>query len=187
MLILSFKNLLSVILIHWYFILAGNNSFFGSCWFILQFRRVNLILKIRVKLKFWMRSSIPTPITMMWLHCIWHLYFSHVSLFDYLCSSMPWCFFFRDPEGNQIFTFFLCAITNRESWFRQINKLVPELFYFALQKDGPGAPGGQSWTVQWLKFDNSYFKVLCDDGNMYRSLKKQHDLFVLILLLKLLV
>jgi hypothetical protein len=27
------------------------------------------------------------------------------------------------------------------------------------QKDGPGAPGGQSWTAQWLKFDNSYFKV----------------------------
>ncbi|KAL6961557.1 putative L-ascorbate peroxidase 7, chloroplastic [Sarracenia purpurea var. burkii] len=26
------------------------------------------------------------------------------------------------------------------------------------QKDGPGAPGGQSWTVKWLKFDNSYFK-----------------------------
>ncbi|URE43443.1 Peroxidase [Musa troglodytarum] len=25
-------------------------------------------------------------------------------------------------------------------------------------KDGPGAPGGQSWTVQWLKFDNSYFR-----------------------------
>ncbi|KAG7032809.1 L-ascorbate peroxidase T, chloroplastic [Cucurbita argyrosperma subsp. argyrosperma] len=25
-------------------------------------------------------------------------------------------------------------------------------------KNGPGAPGGQSWTVQWLKFDNSYFK-----------------------------
>ncbi|KAI9072792.1 hypothetical protein K1719_045234 [Acacia pycnantha] len=25
-------------------------------------------------------------------------------------------------------------------------------------KDGPGEPGGQSWTVQWLKFDNSYFK-----------------------------
>ncbi|XP_023550083.1 probable L-ascorbate peroxidase 6, chloroplastic/mitochondrial [Cucurbita pepo subsp. pepo] len=25
-------------------------------------------------------------------------------------------------------------------------------------KDGPGAPGGQSWTAQWLKFDNSYFK-----------------------------
>ncbi|XP_047325575.1 probable L-ascorbate peroxidase 6, chloroplastic/mitochondrial [Impatiens glandulifera] len=25
-------------------------------------------------------------------------------------------------------------------------------------KEGPGAPGGQSWTVQWLKFDNSYFK-----------------------------
>ncbi|KAL6515532.1 putative L-ascorbate peroxidase 7, chloroplastic [Orobanche hederae] len=26
------------------------------------------------------------------------------------------------------------------------------------EKDGPGTPGGQSWTVQWLKFDNSYFK-----------------------------
>ncbi|KAL3638828.1 putative L-ascorbate peroxidase 7, chloroplastic [Castilleja foliolosa] len=25
-------------------------------------------------------------------------------------------------------------------------------------KEGPGAPGGQSWTAQWLKFDNSYFK-----------------------------
>ncbi|CAN1234339.1 L-ascorbate peroxidase T, chloroplastic [Linum perenne] len=25
-------------------------------------------------------------------------------------------------------------------------------------KDGPGAPGGQSWTAEWLKFDNSYFK-----------------------------
>lgn len=26
-------------------------------------------------------------------------------------------------------------------------------------KDGPGAPGGQSWTVDWLKFNNAYFKV----------------------------
>ncbi|CAA6663850.1 unnamed protein product [Spirodela intermedia] len=25
-------------------------------------------------------------------------------------------------------------------------------------KDGPGAPGGHSWTVQWLQFDNSYFQ-----------------------------
>ncbi|KQJ92013.1 probable L-ascorbate peroxidase 6, chloroplastic/mitochondrial [Brachypodium distachyon] len=25
-------------------------------------------------------------------------------------------------------------------------------------KNGPGATGGQSWTSQWLKFDNSYFK-----------------------------
>ncbi|ONM17333.1 L-ascorbate peroxidase S chloroplastic/mitochondrial [Zea mays] len=25
-------------------------------------------------------------------------------------------------------------------------------------KNGPGAPGGQSWTVEWLRFDNSYFK-----------------------------
>jgi hypothetical protein len=24
---------------------------------------------------------------------------------------------------------------------------------------GPGTPGGSSWTVEWLKFDNSYFKA----------------------------
>jgi hypothetical protein len=24
-------------------------------------------------------------------------------------------------------------------------------------ENGPGKPGGQSWTVDWLKFDNSYF------------------------------
>ena len=24
-------------------------------------------------------------------------------------------------------------------------------------KDGPGTPGGSSWTPEWLKFDNSYF------------------------------
>ncbi|TKY74259.1 L-ascorbate peroxidase T [Spatholobus suberectus] len=38
-------------------------------------------------------------------------------------------------------------------------------------KDGPGAPGGHSWTVQWLKFDNSYFKDIKE--------KKDEDLLVL--------
>ncbi|KAG0470949.1 hypothetical protein HPP92_015495 [Vanilla planifolia] len=38
-------------------------------------------------------------------------------------------------------------------------------------KDGPGAPGGQSWTVQWLKFDNSYFKDVKE--------QKDQDLLVL--------
>ncbi|XVE60307.1 hypothetical protein DITRI_Ditri05aG0118200 [Diplodiscus trichospermus] len=38
-------------------------------------------------------------------------------------------------------------------------------------KDGPGAPGGQSWTVQWLKFDNSYFTDI--------KAKKDEDLLVL--------
>ncbi|KAH6782649.1 thylakoidal ascorbate peroxidase [Perilla frutescens var. hirtella] len=38
-------------------------------------------------------------------------------------------------------------------------------------KDGPGAPGGQSWTVQWLKFDNFYFKDIKE--------KKDEDLLVL--------
>ncbi|XVE60308.1 hypothetical protein DITRI_Ditri05aG0118200 [Diplodiscus trichospermus] len=39
------------------------------------------------------------------------------------------------------------------------------------KKDGPGAPGGQSWTVQWLKFDNSYFTDI--------KAKKDEDLLVL--------
>ena len=26
-------------------------------------------------------------------------------------------------------------------------------------ENGPGTPGGTSWTIEWLKFDNSYFKV----------------------------
>ncbi|KAI5064371.1 hypothetical protein GOP47_0021041 [Adiantum capillus-veneris] len=38
-------------------------------------------------------------------------------------------------------------------------------------KDGPGAPGGQSWTVQWLKFDNSYFMDI--------KTKRDEDLLVL--------
>lgn len=29
-------------------------------------------------------------------------------------------------------------------------------------ENGPGKPGGSSWTPEWLKFDNSYFAVsLC--------------------------
>ncbi|KAL3840024.1 hypothetical protein ACJIZ3_024615 [Penstemon smallii] len=38
-------------------------------------------------------------------------------------------------------------------------------------KDGPGAPGGQSWTVQWLNFDNSYFKDIKE--------RRDEDLLVL--------
>ncbi|KAJ0789515.1 putative L-ascorbate peroxidase [Helianthus annuus] len=38
-------------------------------------------------------------------------------------------------------------------------------------KDGPGAPGGQSWTVKWLRFDNSYFKDIKE--------KRDEDLLVL--------
>ncbi|XP_009629388.1 putative L-ascorbate peroxidase 6, chloroplastic/mitochondrial isoform X1 [Nicotiana tabacum] len=38
-------------------------------------------------------------------------------------------------------------------------------------KDGPGNPGGQSWTVQWLKFDNSYFKDIKE--------RRDEDLLVL--------
>ncbi|KAK4481305.1 hypothetical protein RD792_012190 [Penstemon davidsonii] len=45
------------------------------------------------------------------------------------------------------------------------------LIAFAITKDGPGAPGGQSWTVQWLKFDNSYFKDIKE--------RRDEDLLVL--------
>ncbi|KAI8477043.1 MAG: ascorbate peroxidase [Monoraphidium minutum] len=38
-------------------------------------------------------------------------------------------------------------------------------------KDGPGKPGGQSWTVNWLEFDNSYFKEV--------KAKRDADLLVL--------
>ncbi|KMZ64358.1 Ascorbate peroxidase [Zostera marina] len=38
-------------------------------------------------------------------------------------------------------------------------------------QNGPGAPGGQSWTAQWLKFDNSYFTDIKE--------KKDGDLLVL--------
>jgi len=36
---------------------------------------------------------------------------------------------------------------------------------------GPGKPGGQSWTVEWLKFDNSYFVEV--------KTKRDEDLLVL--------
>ena len=26
-------------------------------------------------------------------------------------------------------------------------------------ENGPGTPGGTSWTIEWLKFDNSYFQA----------------------------
>lgn len=38
-------------------------------------------------------------------------------------------------------------------------------------KDGPGAPGGQSWTVDWLVFNNGYF----------REVKEQRDAELLVL------
>lgn len=38
-------------------------------------------------------------------------------------------------------------------------------------KDGPGKPGGQSWTVDWLVFNNAYFKDI--------KAQKDEDLLVL--------
>ncbi|KAI7732081.1 hypothetical protein M8C21_031360 [Ambrosia artemisiifolia] len=38
---------------------------------------------------------------------------------------------------------------------------IPPQSQVAVPKDGPGAPG-QSWTVKWLRFDNSYFKVYAE-------------------------
>jgi len=44
-------------------------------------------------------------------------------------------------------------------------------FFWHCTKEGPGAPGGQSWTPEWLKFDNSYFKEIKE--------KRDEDLLVL--------
>ncbi|XP_042516002.1 LOW QUALITY PROTEIN: probable L-ascorbate peroxidase 6, chloroplastic/mitochondrial [Macadamia integrifolia] len=50
----------------------------------------------------------------------------------------------------------------RSGWGKPVTKYT---------KDGPGAPGGHSWTVQWLKFDNSYFKDIKE--------RRDEDLLVL--------
>ncbi len=50
----------------------------------------------------------------------------------------------------------------RSGWGKAVTKYT---------KDGPGAPGGQSWTPEWLKFDNSYFREI--------KAKRDEDLLVL--------
>lgn len=42
------------------------------------------------------------------------------------------------------------ARPERSGWGKEVTKYT---------KDGPGKPGGQSWTVDWLTFNNTYFKV----------------------------
>ncbi|CAI5508851.1 unnamed protein product [Closterium sp. Naga37s-1] len=54
------------------------------------------------------------------------------------------------------------AHADRSGWGKESTKYT---------KDGPGRPGGCSWTVQWLKFDNSYFKDV--------KAKQDEDLLVL--------
>ncbi|XP_024538691.1 probable L-ascorbate peroxidase 6, chloroplastic/mitochondrial [Selaginella moellendorffii] len=54
------------------------------------------------------------------------------------------------------------ARPNRSGWGKDETKYT---------KDGPGLPGGQSWTVHWLKFDNSYF----------REVKEKRDAELLVL------
>ncbi|KAK9110244.1 hypothetical protein Sjap_018304 [Stephania japonica] len=54
------------------------------------------------------------------------------------------------------------ARPERSGWGKPVTKYT---------KDGPGAPGGQSWTVEWLKFDNSYFRDIKE--------RRDEDLLVL--------
>lgn len=35
---------------------------------------------------------------------------------------------------------------------------------YGYQENGPGTKGGQSWTIEWLKFDNQYFTVSRREG-----------------------
>lgn len=37
---------------------------------------------------------------------------------------------------------------------------LPSLDKTKYTAEGPGTAGGMSWTPEWLRFDNSYFKVL---------------------------
>ena len=52
---------------------------------------------------------------------------------------------------------------NSSSYKKHKQQLNIYILSAAWQKNGPGAPGGQSWTAEWLKFDNSYFKVLLSE------------------------
>lgn len=62
--------------------------------------------------------------------------------------------------SNHILFWIIFIALNLQQHLRCYSHEIPFVLIFPYrQKDGPGAPGGQSWTVQWLKFDNSYFKV----------------------------
>jgi L-ascorbate peroxidase len=38
--------------------------------------------------------------------------------------------------------------------------------------DGPGTKGGESWTPEWLKFDNSYFVEVQFSSSVLASFRK---------------
>eukprot|EP01025_Chloroclados_australasicus_P035256 TRINITY_DN3594_c0_g3_i2.p1 TRINITY_DN3594_c0_g3~~TRINITY_DN3594_c0_g3_i2.p1 ORF type:complete len:322 (+),score=50.27 TRINITY_DN3594_c0_g3_i2:109-1074(+) len=42
---------------------------------------------------------------------------------------------------------------------------IPKVDETKYTKDGPGTKGGQSWTEEWLQFDNSYFKEVKEKMN----------------------
>ncbi|KAI4967450.1 hypothetical protein ZWY2020_025891 [Hordeum vulgare] len=66
------------------------------------------------------------------------------------------------PEGSFLVVFYRMGLDDKVCGWK------PETKY---TKNGPGAPGGQSWTAEWLKFDNSYFKEIKE--------KRDQDLLVL--------
>jgi hypothetical protein len=82
----------------------------------------------------------------------------HVFQFTNICN---WWFIF-DITIRILLSHLAACIegSNRNSSsYRKHRQLDIYILSAAWQKNGPGAPGGQSWTAEWLKFDNSYFKV----------------------------
>lgn len=71
-----------------------------------------------------------------------------------LQRSSKYCYTgIRDWEDYGV-TGYLVGLTSEPVWCNTLSGALqnPKDKYI-------GNPGGQSWTVEWLKFDNSYFKV----------------------------
>ncbi|CAL4887361.1 unnamed protein product [Urochloa decumbens] len=94
----------------------------------------------------------------------------------------------RDPAGHLREVFYRMGLDDKEivalSGAHTLGRARPDRSGWGkpetkYTKDGPGEPGGQSWTVEWLKFDNSYFKDMKFLSQIPLKDQKEQDLLVL--------